>query len=34
MSDLKQWAATSSGASLSKIFIGRMIKNREIGKRV
>ncbi|EJW73830.1 hypothetical protein WUBG_15264, partial [Wuchereria bancrofti] len=34
MSDLKQWTATSSGASLSGMFIGRMIKNREIGKRV
>ncbi|VIO92924.1 conserved hypothetical protein [Brugia malayi] len=34
MSDLKQWTTISSGASLSKIFIGRMIKSREIGKRV
>ncbi|EJW75520.1 hypothetical protein WUBG_13572, partial [Wuchereria bancrofti] len=34
MSDLKQWTATSSGASLSGMFIGRMIKNREIGKRM
>ncbi|OZC07695.1 hypothetical protein X798_05331 [Onchocerca flexuosa] len=33
MSDLRQWTAILSGASLSKFSIRRMVKSRELGRR-